>query len=377
MPSIRPPHTSPAALARSKDGNWRLQGRLDVHGAAAIWDQASRQLGAEPSGRWVLDAAGLDYLDGAGAALLLHLTDLAAAKGTSLDIRGLSPDHQSLLDLYRNAEPRQKPHQPEPEDFITAVGRKAACTARTFTDLVTFVGQLAAALGWAVRHPHKIRWSEVWRTAENAGVFGLPIIVTIGFLMGLILAFQSAVPLKRFGAELYVADLLGVSMVREMGALVTAIMLTGGSGSAFAAELGTMVVGEEVDALKTMGLSPVPFLALPRVLGAMIVMPALTAFFVLAAFVGGSLVVTGFGYPLATYLDRLPTLVGMGDLAQGLAKSLTFSLVVAGVGCQRGLNTGLGASSVGDSTTSAVVAGLTLIAVLDGIFAAVFYTMGI
>lgn len=367
-----------AAELSVTDNGVTLSGRLDVHGAAALWEQASGTAAKAGGGALRVDAEALTYLDGAGVSLLLHMEDLAAQQGGRLDIHGLDEDQQALLTLYREAAP--KPAQveaPDRENFIAMVGERAVNTWNNFAGFVAFVGSLAAALGVALRAPHRVRWRDVWRTAEDAGVLGLPIMVTIGFLMGLILSFQSAVPLKRFGAELYVADLLGVSMVREMGALVTAIMLTGRSGSAFAAELGTMVVGEEVNALKTMGLSPVQFLAVPRVLGAMLVMPALTAFFVLAAFVGGSLVVTSFGYPMYTYLQRLTVMVSLADLGQGLLKSLVFSIVVAGVGCQKGLATGMGASAVGQSTTSAVVSGLTLIAVLDGIFAVVCYTLGI
>lgn len=372
------PPKSQATLSAPDSRTLALTGRLDADGVAGVWRAALAWAATVPAGAR-LDLSAVTYLDGAGAALVLELEQrLGRTAAGALEVFGLGTDHAALLELYRQeAPPVQPPVEPQRPDFIELVGRKSAQAVSGFARFVAFVGECAAALAWAVRRPHKVRWRDVLAVAEDVGVYGLPIIVLIGFLMGLILAFQSAVPLKRFGAELYVADLLGISMVREMGALVTAILLTGRSGSAFAAELGTMTVNEEVNALTTMGLSPVKFLALPRILAAVAVMPALTAFFIVFAFAGGSLVVMSFGYPLVTYLDRLTAMVQVADLAGGLFKAMAFSVIVAAVGCQKGLATGSGSRAVGASTTSAVVMGLVLIAVVDGIFAGVFYVLGI
>ena len=166
-------------------------------------------------------------------------------------------------------------------------------------------------------------------------------------------------------------------MFRELGTLTTSILLAGRSGSAFAAEIGTMKVNEEVNALQTMGISPVQFLAIPRLIATLLVAPILTTFFNLFALAGGAVVVMGFGYPLVTYINRILYMVTLLDIAGGLLKAAAFSIIVAAVGCQKGMATGTGASSVGRSTTSAVVMGLVLIAVADGIFAVVFFALGI
>ena len=194
----------------------------------------------------------------------------------------------------------------------------------------------------ALLKPARIRWKDVFWVMETAGVNALPIIALIGFLMGLIMAFQSAVPLQRFGADIFVANMLTISLIRELGPLVTAILLAGRSGSAFAAEIGTMTVNEEVNALKTMGIDPLAFLAVPRVLATMLVTPVLTIFFNLFALLGGSIVVVNFGYSFVTYVLRVQASLSLVDLWGGLFKAWVFSLLVSGIGCQRGLMTGTG-----------------------------------
>jgi phospholipid/cholesterol/gamma-HCH transport system permease protein len=213
--------------------------------------------------------------------------------------------------------------------------------------------------------------------AENAGVNALPIVALISFLIGLIMAFQSAIPMSQFGAEIYVADLVALSMLRELGPLMTAIILAGRSGSAFAAELGTMKVNEEIDALTTMGLDPVRFLVVTRVIAAVVMMPLLTLFSNLMGLAGGAIVFLSFDFPLVTYVQEVLSAVKMGDLLSGLAKAFVFGILVAGIGCLRGLQTRTGASAVGLSTTRAVVSGIVLIVLADGVFSVVFYYLGI
>jgi len=213
--------------------------------------------------------------------------------------------------------------------------------------------------------------------AEKAGVNALPIVALVSFLVGLIMAFQAAIPMRQFGAEIYVADLIALSMLRELGPLMTAIVLTGRSGSAFAAELGTMKVNEEIDALTTMGLDPVRFLVVPRIIAAVAVTPLLAVFADLVGVLGGSIVLVSLGYPLLTYVKEVISATTHVDLLGGLVKSAVFGIVVAGVGCLRGMETGIGATAVGDSTTRAVVAGIVLIVVIDGVFSVVFYQLGI
>jgi phospholipid/cholesterol/gamma-HCH transport system permease protein len=191
--------------------------------------------------------------------------------------------------------------------------------------------------------------------------------------MGLIMAFQAAVPLGQFGAQIFVANLIGLAILRELGPLMTAIVLAGRSGSAFAAELGTMKVREEIDALKTMGLEPVRFLVVPRVIAALVMTPLLTVFADLVGLMGGSVVLLSLGFPLITFFHQLQSAVSYGSPVGGLVKSFFFGIIVAAVGCMRGLQTKSGATAVGESTTSAVVSSIILIVVTDGIFSVIYY----
>jgi phospholipid/cholesterol/gamma-HCH transport system permease protein len=220
--------------------------------------------------------------------------------------------------------------------------------------------------------PKKLRWKDVLLTAESAGADAFGIISLVGFLLGLILAYQSVHSLKDFGAEIYVADIVSLSLFRELGPLMTAIVLAGRSGSAFAAEIGTMKVNEEIDALTTMGLDPVRFLALPRIIAAVIVTPLLSLFSCLFGLVGAGLVMLIRGFPVLTYLTQVRDAVDVVDLSGGLVKAFVFGVLIASIGCLRGLQTKLGARSVGISATRAVVSGIVLIVIADGIFAVVY-----
>ena len=195
--------------------------------------------------------------------------------------------------------------------------------------------------------------------------------------MGIIIAFQSAVPMQQYGAELFVADLVGLAILRELGPLMTAILLAGRSGAAFAAEIGTMKVNEELNALTTMGLDPVRFLVVTRILAAVLMVPLLTLFADMLGILGGALTMISFNIPILTYLREVDSLVDIKDLWAGLAKAPVFALLIAGVGCLRGLQTQTGASAVGISATRAVVSGIILIVVVDGIFAFIYYLMDI
>ncbi len=222
-----------------------------------------------------------------------------------------------------------------------------------------------------------MRWKDVWYTCEQVGVNALPIVALISFLLGIILAFQAAVPMRQFGAELFVADLVGLSILRELGPLMTAILLAGRSGAAFAAEIGTMKVNEELNALTTMGLDPVRFLVVTRILAALLMMPLLTLFADLIGILGGAITMITFNIPIVSFLHEVDSLVDVKDLLAGLAKAPVFAVLIAGVGCLRGLQTQTGASAVGISATRAVVSSIVLLVVVDGMYAFVYYLLDI
>ena len=376
-----PSHT-PVALRSDgpRDGILRLaiDGRLDSDGTGQIWRAATDSVTAARADSVVLDAAGVDYCDGSGIALLAHLRALQARSGSDLTIEGLRPEFQRLLEAWAPGDLARLDGAARARSSLAEeIGEAAVEVWHDIQALIDFVGELTIALGHAALHPRSVRWRDALRIAEAAGVNALPIVALISFLVGLILAFQAAVPLRQFGAEIFVANLIALSMLREMGPLMTAIILAGRSGSAFAAELGTMKVREEIDALKTMGLDPVRFLVVPRVTAAVVMTPLLTVFADLLGLMGGSVVMISLGFPLITFFNQVQYAVSYGSLLGGLLKAFVFGILVAAIGCLRGLQTGSGASAVGESTTRAVVSGIVLITVTDGIFSVVYYYLGV
>jgi len=354
-----------------------ITGPLDSKTTGLAWRTAVRALEQANPRRLIVDAAQLTYCDGAGAALLLELSRRQRSRRGTYEIRSLDPAYQALLDLYGRSDGQSPEPAAAAASSVEQIGRATVMLWHDLMVLIIFVGELSAALGRAIQHPRLVRWKDALVTAELAGVNALPIVALLGFLLGLIMAFQSAIPMRQFGADIYVANLIGLSMLRELGPLLTAIILAGRSGSAFAAELGTMKVGEELDALTTMGLEPVGFLVVPRVIAAVAMTPLLAVFAGFLGLIGGAVVMLSLGFPLVTYVIQVKAAVTIGDMVGGLGKSFVFGIVVAAIGCLRGLQTRSGASAVGESTTSAVVSGLVLITLVDGIFAVVFYYLGI
>jgi phospholipid/cholesterol/gamma-HCH transport system permease protein len=351
-----------------------LRGRLDAANAGRLWREALR-LAREPrSPLLVVDAHRVEYCDGGGAALLVALRSDQEAGGGRFELHGLREELREVLALVEPPQGVAAARRPR-RGFFESLGHRSASVVEDGRAFVVYVGQLTVEVGRALRAPRRVRFGDVMRTAEDAGIGAIPIMVGIGFLLGLILAFQSAIPMQRFGAQIFVADLLGIAMLRELGPLMASILLTARSGSAFAAEIGTMKVNEEVDALTTMGLEPVHFLVLPRVLAAVLVVPALAMLVNLAGLAGGAVMFLVLDYPLVTYVSRVIEATSLVDFAGGILKAMLFGVIVAAVGCLRGLQTGKGAGAVGVSTTSSVVSGITLIAISDGILAVLFWIL--
>jgi phospholipid/cholesterol/gamma-HCH transport system permease protein len=355
-----------------------IEGRLDSNTTGKIWRQATETVATAKAGSVTVDASQIDYCDGSGIALFVHLRNLQRKAGGQLEIHGLRPEFQGLLEESDLGDLEQLESQRRPKTNLAEdVGRAVVVFWEDTRSLIGFVGELVSALGTAAIHPKSVRWRDVVRVAESAGVNALPIIVLVSFLMGVIMAFQGAISLRRFGADIFVANLVGLAMLRELGPLMTAIILAGRSGSAFAAELGTMTVREEIDALKTMGLDPVRFLVVTRVIAAVVMTPLLTVFADLLGLIGGAVVMRSFGIPLVTFYHQVQYQVTYGSFVGGLVKSFVFGILVAAIGCLRGLQTTTGASAVGESTTRAVVSGIVLIVITDGIFSVVYYYLNV
>ena len=369
-----------AALAISDTPDGRrvlaLSGRLDATTIRRVWAQCRSAIAAVPGRRVVVDASNVDYCDGAGIALLVDL--IAQRKAGDVQVANLAPAFETLLeqfDVHELMQDRDAP--PRRRSGIEEVGVIAANMAADIRDQIVFIGEAAAALFYAALHPQSIRWKDVWRICERVGADALPIVALISFLLGVILAFQSAIPMRRFGAEIFVADLIGLAMLRELGPLMTAILLAGRSGAAFAAEIGTMTVNQEVDALTTMGLDPVRFLVTPRIIAALLMTPLLTLFADLISLVGGAITLQSFSIPYVTFIHEVEGIVDYSDFMAGFVKSFVFAILIAGIGCLRGLQTSAGASAVGDAATRAVVSGIVLLVAVDGIFAVIYYLLDI
>jgi phospholipid/cholesterol/gamma-HCH transport system permease protein len=356
----------------------RLRGRLDAHSTAGIWESALGALDRAAADLVIIDASEVDYCDGAGIGLLFEIERRQAARGAASEVRGLSRRFRALLEQFPPEDLLQPVH-PEPtrSHILEELGRASYGLWHDLRVLISFVGEMSVAFVWAARHPGRVRWRDVALQAEKVGANALPIVILIGFLLGFILAFQAAMSLNQFGMEVFVPTIVALSLLRELGPLIAAIVLAGRSGSAFAAELGTMKVTEELDALATMGIDPVRFLVVTRVMPAVAMMPLVTTFMNVAGMIGGAVVCVWIGMPLATFTSQMLLAVGPGDLLGGLAKSMVLALLVTAVGCLRGLRTTSGPSAVGDSATSAVVSGLVLIAIAEGVLAAVYYSLGI
>ena len=356
-----------------------LTGRLDVKTASGLLQKGRQMISNTHTPALILDLETVDYMDTAGAALLCHLEDAAGKKGIrNFSIRHLNPGYASLVNMAKDIRQTDFSGQkPEMLSFIENQGKFLLDALLEAKEFITYTGEITFALFQSLLHPKKIRWSDTFLVAERAGVDALPIVALISFIVGLVMAFQAAIPMRMFGAELYVANLIGISMVRELGPLMTAIILAGRSGSAFAAEIGTMRINEEIDALTVMGLDPVKYLIVPRVIAATFITPLLTIFSNLVGMLGGAVVITSMGYPFISYYDQIASFVSWGDFTGGLVKCFVFGILIAAAGCIRGYQTESGPSAVGVSTTRAVVTGIILIAVFDGIFSIVYYCLGL
>jgi phospholipid/cholesterol/gamma-HCH transport system permease protein len=315
----------------------------------------------------------VDYFDSGGGALLLQLRQQLAAHGAALRIIRSTANVDGFLNLVDADAVLQQPAlSPPPPTLLERAGDFGLEAVESVRRMAAFAGEITLGLCDAAAHPQRIRRREMWLYMQRAGHQGLPIVALISFLMGLITAFQAAVQLRQFGADIYVANLVGLSITRELGPLMTAIIAAGRSGAAYAAEIGTMKVNEEVDALTAMGLDRTRFLVTPKVLALLIMLPCLTLFADLVGILGGLVVALSIDIPAVVYFRQMKWYMRFWDVGQGLMKSIVFALLIAGVGCLRGFEARQSAESVGRITTSAIVSAIFAIICADAIFTVLF-----
>jgi len=371
------------ALADASNAKVILSGKVNVYSLGGVWAQIRTNQndwlaqGSPKNKNLIFDASKVDSLDGAGIAFLIDLQETQEKAGGTFSLQGLDPRYQPLLkefDPITNLFPAPviKPQR----SFIVSTGIATQNFLDDAKSLITFTGHLSADLVWSVMHPREVRWGDFVNAAVQAGIAALPIVGLVSFLIGVILSFQAAIGMKQFGATSFVGPLAALGIVREMGPLITAILLAGRSSAAFAAEIGTMTVNSEVDALVTGGLSPIRFLVVPRVLAGILVMPILTLYADIVSILASMITMLAYDIPFINFYNGMIAAVGIEDIGSGLVKATLFGVVVSAVGCLRGMQTGTGAAAVGISATKAVVSSIVMIVLVDGIFAVISYKTG-
>ncbi len=365
--------TGDATLALRLVGAWQLQAELPPVSVV------QREIESAAPRRLVFDGAQIAAWDSGLLTFLIKVTALCQQRQIATDRSGLPAGVQRLLALAEAVPERSGARGAEvDESALERIGRAALSTTQSLQEFVSFIGLVVIATGRLVVGRARYRRSDLFVLLQQAGAEALPIVTLISFLVGLILAFVGAVQLQQFGAAIYVADLVGIAMVRDMGAMMTAIVMAGRTGASYAAQLGSMKVTQETDALTTMGISPLEFLVLPRMLALFLMMPLLCLYSDFVGMLGGAAVGTGLLHlqPI-TYYQQTAAAVKLGDVVGGIFKASVYGVLIAVSGCLRGLQCGNSSSAVGDATTSAVVTSVVLIVSACGLFAVIFYVLGI
>ncbi len=360
-----------------------LSGVVNVYSLGGVWTQvrdsqdAWFKEGDAKAKTLSVDASAVASLDGAGIAFLIALEEAQTIAGGKFQLQGLDTRYEPLLkefDPISNLFPT--PAIKPKRSIVVSTGMAAQNLIDDVVGLVSFTGHLFADLVWSVRNPKQVRWGDFMNAAVEAGIAALPIVGLVAFLIGVILSFQAAIGMRQFGAVSFVGPLAALGIVREMGPLITAILLAGRSSAAFAAEIGTMTVNSEVDALVSGGLSPIRFLVVPRVLAGILVAPILTLFADIVSIFSSMLTMLIYGIPFINFYNGMLSAVDVEDILSGLVKATLFGVVVSAMGCLRGMQTGTGAAAVGISATRAVVSSIVMIVLVDGIFAFISYKTG-
>ena len=326
-----------------------------------------------------IDCSGLTDWDSGAVAWLFKLQKALLTTGRGFSVVGLPESARGLLELAGSVPERKGARRTSSSDpFLVRVGRGACELWEGFFSWCDFIGELVVALGRTLRGKARVPRRDIWLTIDECGPSALPIVTLISVLVGVILGFIGAQQLRQFGAEIYVANLVGIAMVREMGAIMAGIIMAGRTGAAFAAQLGTMQVNEEIDALKTFGFSPMEYLVVPRMIALIVMMPLLALYADVLGMLGGAIISSlALDISLERYVRQLATGVFLKDVVIGVAKSCVFGVLIASAGCLCGMRCGRSASAVGLAVTSAVVSGIIAIVISDAFFAAICEALGV
>ena len=373
-PALRFQQPNADTLCVELAGKWTIDAELPAITAVV------QQLATAPQvRRFTFETQNLQAWDSTLLPFLLKCQDLCSQRQLTCDLSTLPQGVQRLLHLATAVSERTGARREGVrESFLTRLGERALANRAAAQDLLAFLGQVTLACGRLLRGRARFRGADFLLVVQECGAQALPIVSLISFLVGLILAFVGAVQLRQFGAQIYVADLVGIAMAREMGAMMTGIVMAGRTGAAFAAQLGTMMVNEEIDALQTTGLPPMEFLVLPRMLALMLMVPLLCLYADLLGILGGALIgVSMLDLGIVEYYNQTRAALHLSTFGLGLIKAAVFGALVALAGCLRGMQCGRSAAAVGDAATSAVVTGIIWIIVSDAILTVIYEVLGV
>ena len=373
-PEVSFDHPADDSLRVRLTGSWTLQGGIPST------DDYQQQLATATTLRHLgFDSQGITTWDSSLLTFLTRIIQQARKQNLEVDLGGLPEGVHKLLDLAAAVPPRKDTgrHGEQPP-FLTRIGNATLETLRAAPDMLKFIGDVTLSLGRLFRGKAQFNRRSLMVIIEDVGPQALPVVSLISFLVGMIVAYMGAVQLAQFGAQIYIANLVGLGMVREMGALMTGIIMAGRTGAAFAAQLGTMQVNEEIDALKTLSISPMDYLVLPRMLALILVMPMLTLYSDLVGVLAGMFVaVTAFDITPFEYYNQTLRSLNLTHVAVGLVKGTVYGILIAIAGCLRGLQCGRSAEAVGQATTSAVVTGILFIVIAASVLTIIFQQLGI
>jgi phospholipid/cholesterol/gamma-HCH transport system permease protein len=369
--------TEPAAVRRDQ-GHYRCEGRWTLAGIETLDAQLQNVRWA--SGALQLDGSGIRAIDTTGALQLLNLVAALERDGRRVQLVGLHEEHRELLELVRErrAAAGELPPTTPPRNRLERLGRWVWHHLRRGGDFLAFVGEAALALGQLIVHPRRFRWQALFGNVETAGIHALPIVALLAFMMGVVIAYQGGRQLEFYGANIFIVELVSLTMLRELAPLITAIIVAGRTGSSYTAQIGTMQVTEEVDALRTIGIPPMNLLVLPKLLALVVALPLLTLFAdALSVFGGMVMAQIMLDVSYGDFLDRFPQVVTLTSFLIGIGKAPVFAAIIALVGCYQGFQVRGGADSVGRQTTVSVVQSIFLVIATDAVFSVMLGSVGL
>jgi phospholipid/cholesterol/gamma-HCH transport system permease protein len=376
-PSETAPDPSGQARFDSDGDRLTVQGRLTIDAFEHLDLGAIRQQAAQAE---VVDIGKLSHVDTAGAWFLIDLQRRTSG-GETAGIKGANDAQTQLIDAVRDNLPTEDAALTSSAgfvDFLDRVGRRVALAGGNALEMVSFLGQVIATLGRVIRHPRQLRLTSVVHHSQEVGVQAVPIVALMAFLIGVVLAFQGSAQLRQFGAEVFVVDLIAISILRELGILLTAIIVAGRSGSAFTAAIGSMKMREEIDAMRTLGLDPVAILIVPRVLALIVMLPALGLIANISGLIGGAIMSwIELGVSPAVFQSRLVSNTDVWHFNVGMIKAPFFALIIGIIGCYQGMKVGGDAESLGRLTSASVVMAIFMVIVADALFSIFFAIVGV